>query len=334
MIDDDTAAGESATLIRLHARPVLVASGDAVTVHTPSTVGNFGPGFDVTSLAIEWGGDRITAMTSDEDRLSVVGPRADRIPLSWGDNCAAAAYDHLRQRFDLGDPVHLHIEKSAPPGSGLGSSASSSAAGALAFAKRHPDAADWTPMLLVEAATYGESRVAGAHGDDVAAAIQGGLSMVRKFEVQRITPPKNLHLAIVRPDLELVTKTMRAAVGTQVSVEDAVGNLADIVFLMDAMHRGDVNAIGRSLTDRIATPGRRAHLPFFDAVKAAARDGGATGCAISGSGPAMFTVAQDLSTARDLAARMADAVRAHGLEAEAIACRAERRVVWQDELST
>lgn len=310
-----------------------VPRADAVTVRTPSTIGNFGPGFDVTSLAIAWGGDRLTVMSSDENRITTVGPGTGRIPTTWADNCAAQAYQHLAHRFQVDETVHLHIEKGAPPGSGLGSSASSSAAGALAFAKRHFDLTQWTPLMLVEAAAFGESRVAGAHGDDVAAAIQGGLAVVRPYAVTRVTPPEHLHLAIVRPDIELETRTMRAAVPQDVPVRDAVGNLGDIAFLIDAMHRADIDTIGRCLVDRIATPARKAHLPFYDDVREAARGAGAKGCAISGSGPAMFTVAQDLSTARDLAGAMADAVRATGVDAEAIACPAERRVVWQDELA-
>lgn len=306
-------------------------SGTSVTVRTPSTIGNFGPGFDATSLAIAWGGDRITATPADEDRLTMEGPGADIIPTAWEENCAAAAFTMLRERHASDLRVHLHITKGAPPGSGLGSSASSSAAGALAFAKLHPDI-DWTARALVEAATYGESRVAGAHGDDVAAAVQGGLSLVRAGEVGRVTPPPGMFLAIVRPDLVLETKRMRAAVGTSVAVPDAVVNVANVAFLVDAMHRGDVPAIARSLHDRIAAPGRRQHIPFFDAAQSAARDAGASAIAIAGSGPSLFTLAEDLSAARDLAAAMADAVRATGTTAQAIACEPERRHVHIEEL--
>lgn len=304
---------------------------DPITVRTPSTIGNFGPGFDATSLALDWGGDRITAKPDDSDRVTMGGPGTETIPLDWTRNCAAVAYSFLRERHGLSEPVHLHIEKGVPPGSGLGSSASSSAAGALAYAKRHMDR-EWSALALVEAATFGESQVAGAHGDDVAAAVQGGLSLVRPGEVRRITPPERLHLAIVRPHLVLETKKMRAAVGHEVKVEDAVSNLGNVAFLIDAFHRGDVQAMARSLDDRIAAPGRRRHLPFHDAARTAAQGAGASGIAICGSGPSLFTLAEDLSAARDLASAMAEAVRATGIDAEAIACRPERRVVWKEEL--
>jgi homoserine kinase len=310
---------------------VLSLLGDTITIRTPSTIGNFGPGFDATSLAIDWGGDHITATPSDEDRITLSGPGTEMIPLDWDRNCAALAYSFLRERHGRNEPVHLDIKKGAPPGSGLGSSASSSAAGALAYAKRHMDR-EWSALALVEAATFGESGVAGAHGDDVAAAIQGGLSVVRHGEVRRIMPPESMHLAIVRPHLVLETRKMRAAIGNKVAIEDAVLNLANVAFLVDACHRGDIATIARSLDDRIAAPRRRSHLPFYDAVREAALGAGASGIAISGSGPSLFALTTDHASARDLAGTMREAVQAQGVDAEAIACRPERRVVWKEEL--
>ncbi|MBW3582562.1 MAG: homoserine kinase [Euryarchaeota archaeon] len=302
------------------------------TVRTPSTVGNFGPGFDATSLAIAWGGDTVRVTVADEDHITLEGAGAEQVPTAWADNCCSAAFTFLRDRHGVSDKHNLHITKGVHPGSGLGSSASSSAAGALAFAKLYPEVTVWTPEAVVEAATYGEARVAGAHGDDVAAAIMGGLSIVAKGRVGRVQPPASLHLAICVPRFSLETRLMREAVGKTVAVPDAVSNLANVAFLVDAMHRGDIDMIAHSLTDRIAAPGRKQHLPFHDDVVKAATDAGAIGCAISGSGPAMFTVTDDAKQAKVFAEAMADAVAEHGREAFPLACKAERTRVFDQIL--
>lgn len=307
---------------------------DPVEVRTPSTIGNFGPGFDVTALGLAWGGDVVRLTPSGEDRVTVTGAGADSIPTDWDLNCATAALDHLRDHAGVTERFHVEIEKGITPGSGLGSSASSSAGGALALARYlgGDGGRTFSPRVLVEAAAAGETRVAGAHADDVAAAVLGGLAMVREGELHRVQPPGDLWIALAVPRLRLETRVMRKAVGRRVDVEDAVANLANVAFLVDAFHRGDVPTVGRCLTDRIAAPGRKRYVPYHDDVVTAAVEAGAYGAALSGSGPSMFAVTDDEGEAERIAGAMRDAVVDAGVEAEPAWCQAETRVVMDEVL--
>jgi homoserine kinase len=305
---------------------------DDVTVETPSTVGNFGPGFDVTALALARGGDTLHLAPAEADAVTVTGPGADDIPGDWDRNCASVALEALRDRLGVDAPVELAVEKGVPPGSGLGSSASSSAGGALALASALDADVDVTLEDLLEAARAGEAAVAGAHGDDVAAALAGGVAALRGSTIRRVEPPEDLHLGLVVPRMEVETRRMREAVPERVAVADATANLAALAHLVDACHRDDVAAVGTALEERIATPHRAKHLPHYEACLEAAQKAGAHGAALAGSGPAVFAVTGDEDRARQAAEAMREAAVAEGVEARAVACEPERRRIADEVL--
>src|ERR1051325_2445515 len=131
-------------------RPGPARSRMPVVAEAPCTVGNFGPGFDVFSMALDRPGDRLTIEVAPRDEVEVSGPGADRIPREWSRNAACAVLDALRRATGKDAPLHVKIEKRVRPGSGLGSSASSSAAAVLAFARLH--GLTLTPDVALDAA--------------------------------------------------------------------------------------------------------------------------------------------------------------------------------------
>lgn len=109
-------------------------------------------------------GDRITVMPAEQNRLEVIGPRAEGVPTD-GTNLVARAAD----LFDV--PVHIILSKHLPAAAGIGGGSSDAAATILALADitgdtRLPDGvadlgADVRVCLLRQAA-----RMRGI-GDDV-----------------------------------------------------------------------------------------------------------------------------------------------------------------------
>src|SRR5688572_5824499 len=91
----------------------------------PATLSNLGPGFDVLGLALDQPRERIRARLLDvpEVRLFGEGPFGARIPTDPEKNVAAFAAKRVLAGTERG--VELTIDKRVPPGSGLGSSASS-----------------------------------------------------------------------------------------------------------------------------------------------------------------------------------------------------------------
>ena len=88
------------------------------------------------------------------------------------------------------------------------------------------------------------------------------------------------------------------------------GNLAALVA---SLHSGDLALMGRSLCDVVAEPVRASLIPGFDGVKEAALAGGAIGCSISGSGPAVFALTATTAQATAVGQAMQEAFAAVGL---------------------
>lgn len=302
-------------------------------VRAPATMGNFGPGFDVFSLALHDLGDGVELVEAPEDRIVLRGPHVGDVPTVWQRNVAGATVDALRQATGDEHPYEIRLTKNLPPGSGLGSSASSAGGAALAYHAMHRRSG-LTPEQLVLAAGEGEAAAAGRHYDDVGAVIQGGLSVVREEEgrvrLARAQPPRNLHIAVLLASLNLPTKEMRRLLPTTVPRGVAVRQMADASQLIDAFHRGDVAAIGAAMEDGIATPKRKTRIPHFDDARTAALDAGGLGFAISGSGPAVFAVCDSRRLATSVGEAMLGAAERHNLPARSIVAKPEARVMHRE----
>ncbi len=303
-------------------------SGGALTLQAAGTVGNFGPGFDVLSLAVADIGDTITIEQATQDSIAVTGPGAHGLPSGWHDNVAGIAVDALRKQTGDQACYHITLDKPRPGCSGLGSSASSAGGIALAY-RRLTNAADLTPTNLIEAAYEGEQAAGGGNPDDVAAVVLGGIALVTPLEsagthsYQRLDPPSTLHLAMLAPDLALSTPDMRRLLPKAWPRQDVLWNAARLVGLVHACHTGDVQALGQCLDDRLHTPYRSPRMPHFRPARQAALDAGAYGACISGSGPALIAVADDPAIASQAANAMREATQACDIEAEAFVAKPE-----------
>jgi homoserine kinase len=164
---------------------------------------------------------------------------------------------------------------------------------------------------LVACAMDGERAASGAaHADNVAPAVLGGFVVVRSTDPLDVVPlpvPDGLFVAVVHPHCEVSTAKARALLQEmRFPVCDIVANAGNLAALVAAIHQQDLALLGRSIADRLVEPVRAALIPGFDAVRKAARDHGALGCSISGSGPSVFAFAGD----DQAAARIAQAMRA------------------------
>lgn len=252
-------------------------------------MGNFGPGFDVLSLALEREGDTIELTPAPRDEIVVTGAGAERIPLEWSRNTACAAIDRLRETTGNTGTMRVAIHKGMPPGSGLGSSASSSAGAVRAFVQAHDITIDAETAL--DAAGAGEAAATGiAHFDDAAAALYGGLTIVggaRPDSVIRLRPPP-LHLVVARQDVELSTREMRGLIPAALPRMDVIRNLGNVARIVHACHAQDAAMLCRALDDRISRPYRAPRVPRYDEMRDASMRAGANAFLLSGSGPAVI----------------------------------------------
>src|SRR5262249_56972146 len=184
------------------------------------------------------------------------------------------------------------------------------------------------PADLLEACLAAEEAVAGRHADNVAAALFGGVILVRSLaplDVVRLPFPDRLRIVLVEPDQRLRTEVARAALPGTLGRATALAQAAHVGALVAALAAGDDDLLRRSVGDRIAEPARAPPLPAFPEAKAAALAAGALGCSISGAGPAAFAFASGDLAGEHIAEAMAAAYRGRGISARARGCRVDRR---------
>ncbi len=291
------------------------------TARAAPTIANVGPGFDVFCLAIHGPGDSVSLREADEDSLRVEGPEKGTVPSRFAANTAGIVLHALRRATGVQAGLQVVLRKGIPAGRGLGSSAASCAAAALAFLKTFPEESRWLGVPgFLRGAAEGEAAVSGRYYDNVAGALLGGfvtLASVEPFVLARETVSPRIHVAIAVPDFILKTADMRKVLPAQVPLQDAISNVGNASTLALALVRGDALLAGRCLEDRFAEPPRSQLLHGYTKVRRASLDAGATGFAISGSGSTVFALASTRQSAEHSAKAMRDAFVSDGTDAKA-----------------
>ena len=285
-----------------------------ITAYAPGTVSNVGCGFDVLGFALESPGDLVGAEPRDRAGVEIIAIDGDdgRLSRDPRSNTAGAAVLALLERLGTTRGIRLRIEKGLPLASGIGSSGASAVAAVVAVNELlgRPAGVD----LLVECAMAGEVAGCGsAHPDNVAPSLLGGFVLARSVnppDIVRLPVPDGLSCAVLHPHLEIKTGSARALLADRVPLDDAVRQWGNVGALVAGLFLNDLALIGRAIEDHIAEP-RRAHLvPGLEAIKQAARAGGALGCSLSGSGPSVFALCDSLDRAALAGAKMRDAFSA------------------------
>jgi homoserine kinase len=290
-----------------------------VRAFAPGTVANLGPGFDVLGLAVSGSGDSVTASRTEDGHIRVRSSGHPDIPVDPERNTAAIAAARVRERAGaMQAGFDLDVEKGLPLSGGQGGSAASAVAAAVAVNDLLGSPLDRNDLL--EPCLEAETAVAGRHADNVAAALFGGVVLVRSLEpldVVRLPYPKELRIVLVHPRQELRTEAARACLPRTVDLAVATAQAAAVASLVAALGSGDWELLRRSVDDRIAEPARAALLPGFVPAKQAALEAGAFGCSISGSGPTAFAFSDGDDAARRIGEAMVRAYGSVGVEATA-----------------
>ncbi|RLF81911.1 homoserine kinase [Thermococci archaeon] len=278
-------------------------------VSAPATIANFGPGFDVFGLCLEKPRDFIRVRLSDEIEVKVKGYRVPEEPHK---NVASVSALSLLREVGVESGFKMKIKKGIRPKSGLGSSGASALGGALAIA-RLLDIED--KEIILRAALEGERVASGSpHGDNVVPALFGGFVVLKSlFPLEVFKIDAKLKLAVVLPEVEVSTKRAREVLPKYVPLSDAVRNLALASSLVLALENDDIEKVGKLLDDYLAIPYRKPIIPWFDRVRKAALESGAYGLSISGSGPAVFALGENLD---EIGKAIVEAFEEEGINAE------------------
>lgn len=265
----------------------------------PASIGNVGPGFDVLGLCVDGLADEVTVRLGDQTQLRVRGADADAVPLDPDANATIIAARAMLRALDIAAEPQIETERRLPLAGGLGSSAAAAVAGALgAAAAANRD----VPLATVlSAALAGEAAAGSAHLDNIAPCLVGGLTVARSTEppdIYRAPIGAPWWVAVVTPDVTVRTESARQLLPEQLSTAAWVNQMAHTSALLTAFALGDPDGLGRALHDAFAEPRRAPLVPGLAEAKAAARDAGALGASLSGSGPTVFAIAPDRATAK------------------------------------
>jgi homoserine kinase len=269
-----------------------------VKVLAPATVANLVCGFDVLGMALNGPQDVMELELTETPGLFIQHVDEYNLPTVPEQNVAGAALLALLQEYPTEIGLSLSVDKRIKPGSGLGSSAASSA-GAVVAANHLLDNY-FTNEALVRFAMNGEKVASGVkHADNIAPCIYGGVTLIRSIfplDIVPLTAPP-LYVTVVHPQIEVKTSDARQILRKEVLLKDAIKQWGNIAGLVAGFMKGDYELIGRSLEDVIIEPVRSILIPGFDDVKKQSREAGALGGGISGSGPSIFMLSKDEPTA-------------------------------------
>ncbi|MCV0393265.1 MAG: homoserine kinase [Nitrosopumilus sp.] len=293
-----------------------------ITVKAPSSTANLGPGFDVFGLAIDAFYDEIT-LTKIKKGITIVTD--DNVPTNPENNTAGLVVKNMKDKFKIKDGIEIKIKKGVPAGFGMGSSAASAAATAVAFDKLFRLNLDGNS--LVEFAGYGEKASAGSvHYDNVAASVLGGFVIVKTtpLDVIRIEPPTNLRMCIAVPELVVPkkkTKVSRGVIPKKIKLTDSILNLSNAAAIVAGFMKKDSDIIGNSIKDVIVEPARQHMIPGFSKVKQNAIKAGALGVTISGAGPSVIAFAKSSSNLKKICLEMSKGFASANTKCKTIICK-------------
>jgi homoserine kinase len=253
-----------------------------VRVRVPATTANLGPGYDILGLALTLY-NTVEMEKADRFSVEIEGEGADSLPRDE----ANIAYQAAQELFKAvsGKPVSfkLKLVNEIPLARGLGSSAAARIGALVAANKLAGDRLDQSALLTMAAKLEG-------HPDNVTPALVGGLTATA-LQNDRVTFLKfakvrdDLKVVAAIPDFEVSTNEARKVLPKNVSLADYVSSGSNILFTIASLSgEGDPELLALSMQDRVHQPYRAKLIPGMEDVFRAAKEAGAQGVALSGSG--------------------------------------------------
>lgn len=289
-----------------------------IEIFCPGTIANVSCGFDVMGLALDSIGDRMIIRSSSVPGVQITKIEGQDLPLETDRNVAGVAALKLLEHLNSNAGFEIEIYKKIKAGSGIGSSAASSA-GAV-WGINYLLGEPLSRNELIAFAMEGERLASGvAHADNVAPALLGGFTLVRSYDpldVISLPHPSELYASVIHPQIEVKTSDSRRILKQNISMKQAITQWGNVGGLVAGLFTEDYDLISRSLVDVVVEPIRSILIPEFDKIKASVKQIGALGCGISGSGPSIFALSKGETTAKAVAEKMKEIYTPLGIDFE------------------
>ncbi|ALF56475.1 serine kinase [Nostoc piscinale CENA21] len=285
----------------------------SVTVKVPATTANLGPGFDCIGAALRLCNQfKFTRIDKGGLTIRVTGAEAERVQTDES-NLLYQAFLKLYQHIDqTPPPVKIEIDLGVPLARGLGSSATAIVGGLVAANQLAGEPLSQVQVMEIAIAMEG-------HPDNVVPALIGGCRLAATsetgWEICDVPWHENIIPVVAIPDFELSTSEARRVLPTEFSRADAIFNTAHLGLLLRGLETGNPKWLKAALQDKLHQPYRKALIPGYDAVNAAAVAAGAYGMVISGAGPTLLALS-DVAHSQAVELAMVSAWKAAGIDAE------------------
>lgn len=273
--------------------------------YAPATIGNVGAGFDLLGLALRpidqsIFGDTLSIEESCDDSFCSSGPFKQFLP-DDEDNivleCKIEFENILLVKKKSLKKMTMVLNKNLPLGSGLGSSSSSIVVAIYGLNDFYGSPLNSTELLKLMGKM--EGKISGSvHFDNVAPALFGGLCLMDQNELCHQLPiPDHWYWVVAWKDLTIETKVARSVLPRNYDMKTTITFAQNLSLMIHFLYKNNFQGVQSTLKDVIAEPYRKNLLPGFDQVKKQVEAQLGLFVNISGSGPSIFSLAQDLDSA-------------------------------------
>ncbi|MBT0720034.1 homoserine kinase [Rosenbergiella collisarenosi] len=278
-----------------------------VKIYAPASIGNVSVGFDVLGAAVSpidgsLLGDCVSVESADTFTLKTLGRFVSKLPSDPEQNIVFQCWKLFCETVGETLPVVMTLEKNMPVGSGLGSSACSVVAALVAMNEFAGNRLSEHQLLLLMGEL--EGRISGSvHYDNVAPCYLGGLQLMLEEQgviSQPVPAFEQWYWVMAYPGIKVSTAEARAILPAHYAKADIVRHGRLLGGFIHACHSQQAELAIAMMQDIVAEPYRTQLLPGFAQARERSLAAGALACGISGSGPTLFAICDNLTAAEQV----------------------------------
>lgn len=249
-------------------------------ISVPASSANLGPGFDVLALSFKL----YNIFTFEKsEKLEIISEIEE---FSNEDNLVYTTLKQVYDEFGKTPPaLKIHTGSGIPMSGGLGTSASCILAGVIA-------ANYFLGKPMSDYEIYKKSIEIEGHCDNITSQFFGGLSMSIKdgdeIRYRKMNIPFGMKCTALIPDFAVRTKVAREVLPKEVSMEDAIFNMSNCLFMVESLRIGDFKNLKYYFKDKLHQDYRAPLVNNFHDIVKKAYEYGAYASYLSGAGPTIM----------------------------------------------
>ncbi len=261
-----------------------------IKLQIPATSANLGAGFDALGLALQF--YNIVEM-EESDTIEISSADETAVPTDEKNLIYQSVKDVYQICGKKLDGLKMVQTNTIPMTRGLGSSSACIVAGLVGANTLLGNPLGTDDLVDLAAQIEG-------HPDNTAPALLGGI-VTAVFDGRRVHWVKQevytkLRFVAMIPDFELKTEKARACLPSEVAHKDAVYNLSRAALFSASLLTGKFENLRTAVHDKLHQPYRMALIPHAREVFDIAYAHGAYAVYISGAGPTIMAIADEVNT--------------------------------------